>query len=110
MKIKFIFLILLLYSCSNNNFQGYVYDYDTEKPLKKVYININDNVTHTDSLGYFNMRVKSNSAFTILLKRDHYAAKKVLRKPDSCGIFSKKNLDKNRIYLYNKESDFFNKR
>jgi len=86
-----------------------VYDYDTEKPLKNVCIKIDDNITHTDSLGHFSLRVKSNSAFTIFLKRDRYAVKKVFRKPDSLGKFSRRNLKNNIIYLYTKESDFSNK-
>ena len=106
MKIKFILMILLSYSCSNNNFHGHVYDYDTEKPLKNVYVKINDKITQTDSTGYFSVKIKTHSAITILLKRKGYASKKLFRKPDSCGEFSKKNLHANKIYLCNKESDF----
>lgn len=102
-------MILVLCSCSNNNFQGHVYDYDTEKPLRNVSVKINDQITQTDSVGYFAMKIKSNSTIEIFLKRKGYASKKLFRKPDSCGEFSKKNLNENRIYLYNQESDFFNK-
>jgi hypothetical protein len=103
-------MTLLFYSCSNNNFQGYVYDYDTGKPLENVYIKINDCIAQTDSAGYFAMKIKSNSTTEIFLKREGYASKKLFRKPNSSGEFSKKSLNKNTIYLYNKESDFFNKR
>lgn len=110
MKIKFILMILLFYSCSDNNFQGHVYDYDTEKPLKNVYVKINDNSTQTDSTGWFSIKIKSNSTIAIFLKREGYASKKIYRKPDSSGGYSQKKLKENAIYLYNKESDFFNKR
>jgi len=110
MKIKFILMILLSYSCSNNNFQGHVYDYDTEKPLKNVYIKINDEVKKTDRAGHFSVKIKTHSAIIILFKRKGYESKKICRKPDSCGEFSKKNLHANKIYLYNKESDFLIKR
>jgi hypothetical protein len=110
MKIKFILMILLFCSCSNNKFQGHVYDYDTERPLKNVYIKINDDITQTDSAGYFTLKIKSNSTIEVFLKRKGYASKKLFRKRDSSGEFSKKSLKENTIYLYNKESDFFNKR
>lgn len=106
MKVKFIFVILLLYSCSNNNFQGYVYDYDTEKPLKNVCVKINNDITQTDNVGWFSIKIKSNSTIAVFLKREGYASKKLFRKPDSSGEFSKKSLNENTIYLYNKESDF----
>lgn len=108
MRIKFILMTLLFCSCSNNNFQGHVYDYDTEKPLKNVYIKINDCIAKTDSLGYFAMKIKTNSTIEIFLKREGYASKELLRRPDSFGEFSKKSLNENTIYLYNKRSDFLN--
>lgn len=70
MKTKFILMTLLFCSCSNSNFQGHFYDYDTEKPLKDVYIKINDCLTLTDSAGYFAMKMKSNSTIeTICVKK-----------------------------------------
>lgn len=109
MKSQFIFIVLLFCSCTNNKFYGHIYDYDTERPIKNVNIIINGNSTQTDSSGYFSMKVKSNSPCTIFLQRAGYASKKIYRKPDSLGEFSKKSLNKNSIYLINKESEFSNK-
>lgn len=109
MKSQFIFIILLLCSCTNNRFYARVYDYDTDRPIKNVNININGDTTQTDSTGYFSMKVKSNFPCTIFLQRKGYASKKIFRKPDSLGQFSKKNLENNSIYLFNKESEFSNK-
>ena len=109
MKITFIFILLLLCSCTKKELFGYVYDYDTEKPIKNVHIDINGDATKTDSTGYFCMKIKPNSACTIVLKKESYATKKLYRKPDSLGEFSSKSLKANKIYLYNKKSDFSNK-
>lgn len=107
MKNKLFFLILLFCSCtSKDELNGYVYDYDTEQPIKNVYVNIKDDTTQTDSTGYFSMKVKSNLPCTIFLQREGYASKRICRKPDSLGKFSKKSLKYNRFYMYNKESDF----
>lgn len=109
MKIQLFFVILLFCSCTNNRFYGHVYDYDTERPIKNVNININGDVTQTDSTGYFSMKVKSNFPCTIFLKRKGYASRKIYRKPDSLGQFSKRSLKNNSIYLFNTESEFSNK-
>ncbi|WP_316634159.1 hypothetical protein [uncultured Flavobacterium sp.] len=107
MKNKLIFLILLLCSCTNKDeLNGYVYDYDTELPLKNVYIVINDNKTQTDSTGFFCMNINLTSGCKIVLKKEGYTAKEIYRNPDSLGKFSKRSLKYNRFYMYNKESDF----
>lgn len=106
-KTTFIFIIILFCSCINkNNFNGHVYDYDTEKPIQNVQVDINGNQVQTDSKGYFCIEVNSNSAFKMLLKKEGYSRKIVNRKPDSLGKFSKKSLNYNKLYLYTKESDF----
>ena len=110
MKTIYILIIIVLFSsCTNNRFYSYVYDYDTDKPIKNVRININGNTTQTDSTGFFSMKVKSNEPCTIYLQRHGYASKKICRKPDSLGQFSKRSLKNKSIYLINKESEFSNK-
>ncbi|WP_291152944.1 carboxypeptidase-like regulatory domain-containing protein [Flavobacterium sp. UBA7680] len=110
MKNKLFFLILLLCSCAGKDeLNGYIYDYDTERPIKNVHINIKGDTTQTDSTGYFSIKVKSNSPYTIFLEREGYASKKIYRKPDSLGKFKKQSLKNNSIYLINKESEFSNK-
>jgi hypothetical protein len=109
MKRMFIFIVLLLTSCINSNkFNGHVYDYDTEKPIKNVAIAINGHKTQTDSTGYFCVEVTSNLAYNIILKKEDYVTKKIYRKPDSLGKYSQKSLKYNRLYLFAKESDFNN--
>lgn len=110
MKLKLILFTLLLCSCTNNTFSGRVYDFDTEEPLKNVQIDSNGNTTETDSAGYFSIKVKPNKTCTIYLRKEDYATKKISRKPDSLGIFSKRYLKNSKIYLFNKESDFFIKK
>ena len=104
-KISVMLFILLLCSCTTNTFSGYVYDYDTEQPIKNVQIDSNGNKTETDSLGYFSIKVKPNKICKIVLRKEGYATKIVNRKPDSLGVFSKKNLRNVRIYLFDKDSD-----
>lgn len=107
MKIKLIFLILLFCSCSSKDeLNGYIYDYDTERPLKNVHIVINDNKTQTDSTGFFCINIKSTSACKMIFKKEGFTTKEIYRKPDSLGRFSKRSLKYNRFYMYNKESDF----
>lgn len=109
MKALFILNVLLFCSCSKNEFNGHVYDFDTNKPIKNVCVRINNDITKTDSTGYFNIKIEANSINKIFLKREGYASKKIERKPDSSGKFSIKGLKQNVIYLYNNESDFINK-
>lgn len=108
MKIKFILLILLFCSCKNYTFEGNVHDYDTDKPLRKVEIIINNNITQTDSLGFFSLKINSNTA-DIILKREGYATKKIHRKSNNTEKVNDKNLKNSVIYLYKRESDFYNK-
>ena len=107
MKSKISLIVILLFcSCTTTTLSGYVYDYDTERPIKNVQIDSNENTTKTDSAGYFSIQVKNNKSCKILLRKSGYAAKRINRSPDSLGAFSKRNLSKVRIYLFNKNSDF----
>lgn len=106
MKSEFLFIALLLSSCTSNQFSGYIYDYDTNKPIKDVKVNVNGVNSLTDNLGYFELEIESNSVCRLFLIKEGYASKKVIRKPDSLGTFSKRSLKNNRIYLYKNESDF----
>jgi hypothetical protein len=108
LKIKFILLILLFCSCKNYTFEGNVHDYDTDKPLKNVEIIINNNITKTDSLGFFSLKINSNAA-NIILKKQVYATKKVYRKSSAKEETHNGNLQNFAIYLYKRESDFYNK-
>ncbi|WP_281632010.1 hypothetical protein [Flavobacterium luteolum] len=106
MKSKLILAILLLSSCTNNKFSGYVYDYDTGKPIQNVMVNIIGNVTRTDSIGYFELEVNSNSNCAINLKRQGYAVKIMLRKPDFAEGNKNKKPKKNTIFMFKSDSDF----
>ncbi|WP_165689790.1 carboxypeptidase-like regulatory domain-containing protein [[Flexibacter] sp. ATCC 35103] len=110
LKVKLIILSLLFCSCTNNTLSGHVYDYDTGEPLSNVQIDSNGNKTETDINGYFNIKIKPNNICRLSLKKEGYEAKKVKRKPDSLGLFSQGNIKNRKIYLFNKESDFSNKR
>ncbi|QOG01736.1 hypothetical protein [Flavobacterium sp. MDT1-60] len=102
MKISFVFiLVFLFYGCTDNKLCGHVYDYDSEKPIKNVFIDINGNKTHTDNAGYFCIKVNSNSACKIVFKKEGYAIKKIL-----CKLGLSKNLNCNKVYMFKKESDF----
>jgi len=105
-KINLILLILLLCSCTKNTFSGHVYDYDTERPIQNVQIDSNGNTTQTDSAGYFIIQVEPNKICKIALRKEGYATKKIDRKPDSLGLFSKSNLKNVKIYLFDENSDF----
>jgi hypothetical protein len=78
MKRIFIFTILLLTSCINSNkFNGHVYDYDTEKPIKNVALDINGHKTQTDSTGYFYVKVNFSSVYKMTLKKEGYHQKDI---------------------------------
>lgn len=110
MKLTIIFLLLLFYSCTNSNkFYGRVYDFDTGKPIKNVHVDINGRTSKTDSTGYFCIKIKLNMKSEIYLKKEGYFSKKIIRKPDSRGRFRKEKINLDTIYLYNKQSDFYNK-
>ncbi|SHG17417.1 hypothetical protein SAMN05443663_10290 [Flavobacterium defluvii] len=86
---------------------GNIYDYDTERPLKNVVVTINKVETLTDSLGYFNVKIKREQPIKIVFIKKGYSTKEISRKPDSLGEFSKRSLKYNKFYMYNKESDFY---
>jgi hypothetical protein len=109
MKIKLIFIILLCCSCSQNNFSGYVYDFDNNAPIKNVLVKINESTTQTDTSGYFNIEVNFASNCTINLKKEGYANKKVFRKPDSSEKRVTKEIEIKTIYMFKNESEFSNK-
>lgn len=71
--------ILSLQSCSNNKFQGYVYDGD--QPLDSVLVTGNrGDSTYTDSLGYFVLRKnKKRSNMYFLFKKKGYKTDTVRR-------------------------------
>lgn len=97
----------MFYSCTKKeSLNGYVYDYDTEKPIRNVVVIVNDHKIKTDSAGHFDVNISSNTTCKILFKKHGYADKEILRNPDSLGEISKKRLKHNRIYLFKKESDF----
>jgi hypothetical protein len=86
-----------------------VYDFDSNAPIKNVLVKINENTTQTDSSGYFNIEVNSNSNCTINLKKEGYANKKVFRKPGPLKDSDDKKIKDTIIYMFNNESEFSNK-
>jgi hypothetical protein len=110
MKLNLILIVLLFCSCTHNKFSGIVRDFDTDKPIKNVLVNINGNATQTDSLGYFNSSVNCNSSCILYLKKEGYADKEVNRNPDSSEKDSDKRAKKNIIYMFRNDSDFLNKK
>jgi len=106
MKVKFIIIAFFLCSCTHNKFSGYVYDFDTGKPIQSVAVNINGNITNTDSIGHFEVGVNSNSNCVINLKRQGYAIKTVLREPDCMKKNKNSDQKKRIIYMFKSDSDF----
>lgn len=106
MKIKLLLIALVVCSCTRTKFSGFVHDFDTGKPIKNVAVNINGNLTNTDSTGHFEIEVNSNSNCIIGLKREGYVNKKVLRKPDYLDKTTRGELKNSTIYMFKNESDF----
>ena len=106
MKIKLIIIAFLLCSCKYNKFSGYVHDFDTGKPIQNVVININGNSTSTDSIGHFEIKVNSNTDCVISLRRQGYAGKTILRKPDRLEKNRNSEPKKSTIYMFKSNSDF----
>lgn len=102
MKIKLIFITILFWSCNRSTFSGKIHDFDTNEPIENVSVNINNNTMRTDSSGYFNLSVNSKSDCIMYLKKEEYANKAILRKPDNLS----QNRERNVIYMFKKESDF----
>lgn len=109
MKLKIILMLLLLCSCAQNKISGYVKDFDSNKPIKDVWVSIHKNTTQTDSLGFFSITVTSNSSGILNLKKEGYESKKVSRKPDSLEKSSDNKTNKSIIYLFKNESEYSNK-
>lgn len=108
MKLKLLFIVLTFSACTQKKFSGYVKDFDSNKPIENVYVNISENTTQTDSLGYFNLNVNCNSSCILKLNKTGYAFKKIIRKPDVSEKKENDKADKNVIYMFKKESDFSN--
>ncbi len=106
MKSKLVLAMLLLSGCNQNKFSGFIHDFDKNKPIKNVVVSVNGNLTKTDSIGHFEIEVNSNSDYVINLKRQGYANKSVLRKPDYIEKTQRGKLKNSAIYMFKKESDF----
>jgi len=110
MKQKILLItFLILSSCTQNTFSGYVYDFDNNKPIKNVQISVNKTSVQTDTTGHFSISANSNSNCFIELKREGYANKKISRKPDQLENNGKKNVKNTTIYMFKNESDFTTK-
>lgn len=109
MKLKIIIITLLLSSCTQNKFSGYVKDFDSNKPIKNVWVSTNKSTAKTDSIGYFSVEATSNTVFVLQLEREGYASKKVIRKPDSGEKDTDQKIKKGTIYMFKNESDFIHK-
>ncbi|WP_029269202.1 carboxypeptidase regulatory-like domain-containing protein [Flavobacterium sp. KJJ] len=110
MKLSLILIkFLILSSCTQNTFSGYVYDFDTNKPIKKVQISVNKTSVQTDTTGHFKVSVNSSSNCLLELSRKGYATKKIYRKPDRLENNGKKNVKNTTIYMFKNESDFTTK-
>ncbi|WJS92821.1 carboxypeptidase-like regulatory domain-containing protein [Flavobacterium johnsoniae] len=108
-KITLIFITLFLSSCTQSTFSGYVHDFDSNKPIKNVSININGNSIQTDSTGYFSLNVKSKSNCIINLKREGYENKKVYRKSDLSKHDTLQKSKNTTIYMFRNDSEFLKK-
>lgn len=109
MKLKIILTTILFYSCTQNKYSGYIHDFDSNKPIKNVLVNINGNKTQTDSIGYFSLEINSKSNCIIHLKREGYADKNILRKTNMTKKIEDEKPKNKIIYMFKKESDFSNK-
>ena len=109
MIFKLFFFLILFSSCTQNKLSGYIHDFDSDKPIKNVLVNIDNNITKTDSIGFFEIKVNSNSSCIINLKREGYANKKVFRKFNSSGRYNIKAVQNKTIYMFKNESDFAKK-
>lgn len=110
MKLKRLLIILLLSACNQKKFSGYVKDFDSNKPVSNVWINISSNKTQTDSSGYFSLNVNSKSSCVLKLRKEGYAVKQIIVKADF-GERNSYNKEKGKvIYMFKNESDFSNKR
>ncbi|OXB04759.1 hypothetical protein B0A81_16480 [Flavobacterium plurextorum] len=105
LQIKLIIIVFLLCSCTHNKFSGYVYDFDTGKPIQNVVVNINGNSTSTDSIGYFEIEANINSDCVISLKRQGYVIRTMFRKPDFLGKSKNSKIKKSTIYMFKSDSD-----
>ena len=97
------------YTTQFNFYEGYIKDFDSNKPIKNVSVSINKNITLTDSTGYFSIDVTSNTTYTLDLEKDGYARKKIIRKPDLAEKNADKKVNTSNIYMFKNESDFTNK-
>lgn len=73
MKILSIMLFILLISCKNQDYYGYIYDIDNKTPISNVIVNdfLNNKNTKTNQNGYFNLE-KGSSSSKLVFKKENY--------------------------------------
>jgi hypothetical protein len=103
-----IALMATLAGCSNKAYYGFVYDYESRKPLDKVevYDYINGVKTHTDSKGYFNLKHDNKLSGELIFKKTGYDIDTLKTIRTSSGEFYKEEFKGDTVYMFNVNSNF----
>lgn len=109
MKYFYIVIVLgLLAGCGKKAYYGFIYDYETKKPLPDVEVNdyLNGVKTRSDNKGYFHLKHKGNISGELIFKKQGYDIDTLKTTRISNGEFFKEEFKGDTVYMFNVNSNF----
>lgn len=107
-RITYLFVFLLINSCTPSVYYGYVYDYDKKIPLEgvSIYDKHNKKLSKTDKRGYFELPQTKNSSSILIFEKERYKNDTIPSISIQSGEFMKERFKGERIYLFSVKSIF----
>lgn len=105
-------LFIIITSCSNKNYYGYVYDFDQEAPIEGVLItdSLSNIKTKTNSEGYFELRKEKLSSDYLIFSKKNYHSAKIRTISIQNGETMKESFKGEKIFIIQKNSKTKNSR
>ena len=101
-------IYLLVSSCSNLKYYGYVYDFEIKKPLEnvKVYDVHDKKMCTTNKEGYFEINYLKNHSSILVFQKQYYKSDTIPSISILSGELSVEKFKGEVIYLFNENSRF----
>jgi hypothetical protein len=108
---KFCWLLAMLFlvtGCREKAYYGYVYDYETKKPVSSVTVNdyLNGTKAITNAKGYFYLEHKGQLSGRLILKKTGYAIDTLETISRQSGEHFIERFKGDTIYMFNVNSNF----
>ncbi|KPH13088.1 hypothetical protein [Chryseobacterium sp. ERMR1:04] len=97
----YLFISLSIYSCSESNYKGYVYEFDNEIPLENVtvYDSINKIKVFTNKNGYFEIKKNDKKVKELIFIKEACIKRKIKTISIQNGELMREYFKGDTIYL-----------